>query len=136
MRTDSSCEPASITIEVRAAYGPASCFIVMHHVGSLPDLGRFLKRLMERYGGLVICDDEAEITYDVHTVEAAARLARAVAVLAALAALLAPGTARASHYGLADVRELERAWRAWHTVVVARELTRDDLVVRAQSASE
>lgn len=41
-----------------------------------------------------------------------------------------------AHYGLADVRELDRAWRSWHKVVVARESVRDDVVVRAQSASE
>ena len=41
-----------------------------------------------------------------------------------------------AHYGLADVRELDRAWRSWHKVVVAREMARDNLVVRAQSASE
>ena len=41
-----------------------------------------------------------------------------------------------SHYGLADVHELDRAWRAWHKVVVAREMGRDNLVVRAQSATE
>ena len=41
-----------------------------------------------------------------------------------------------THYGLADVRELDRAWRSWHKVVVAREALGDDLVVRAQSASE
>jgi len=41
-----------------------------------------------------------------------------------------------AHYGLTDVRELDRAWRSWHKVVVAREGTRDHLVVRAQSASE
>ncbi len=39
-----------------------------------------------------------------------------------------------AHYGLTDVRELERAWRAWHKVVVAREMGRDRLVVRAQSS--
>jgi hypothetical protein len=42
-----------------------------------------------------------------------------------------------AHYGLADVRELDRAWRSWHKVVAARPLsgTRDAVVVRAQSAS-
>ena len=40
------------------------------------------------------------------------------------------------HYGLADVRELDRAWRSWHKVVVARESLSDQLVVRAQSAGE
>lgn len=43
-----------------------------------------------------------------------------------------------SHYGLADVRELDRAWRSWHKVAVASGLNvaRDELVVRAQSADE
>lgn len=41
-----------------------------------------------------------------------------------------------THYGLGDVRELDRAWRSWHKVVVSRELSRDELVVRAQSATE
>jgi hypothetical protein len=41
-----------------------------------------------------------------------------------------------THYGLADVRELDRAWRSWHKVVVARETGRDSLVIRAQSAGE
>lgn len=41
-----------------------------------------------------------------------------------------------THYGLTDVRELDRAWRSWHKVVVAREMSRDNLVVRAQSAAE
>jgi hypothetical protein len=41
-----------------------------------------------------------------------------------------------AHYNLADVRELDRAWRSWHKVVVAREAGRDDLVVRAQSEGE
>jgi hypothetical protein len=43
-----------------------------------------------------------------------------------------------AHYGLADVRELDRAWRSWHKVVVAGELGggRDALVVRAQSEGE
>ena len=39
-----------------------------------------------------------------------------------------------THFGLADVRELDRAWRAWHKVVASRGTPRDDLVVRAQSA--
>jgi hypothetical protein len=43
-------------------------------------------------------------------------------------------TATRTHYGLADVRELDRAWRSWHKV--ASVAARDDLVVRAQSASE
>ena len=41
-----------------------------------------------------------------------------------------------THYGLADVRELDRAWRSWHKVVVTRETAGDHLVVRAQSAGE
>ncbi len=41
-----------------------------------------------------------------------------------------------THYGLADVRELDRAWRSWHKVVVARESPGDKLIVRAQSAGE
>ena len=41
-----------------------------------------------------------------------------------------------THYGLADVRELDRAWRSWHKVVVAREALTDDVVVRAQSAAD
>jgi hypothetical protein len=41
-----------------------------------------------------------------------------------------------THYGLADVRELDRAWRSWHKVASARETPRDDLVVRAQSAED
>jgi hypothetical protein len=41
-----------------------------------------------------------------------------------------------THYGLADVRELDRAWRAWHKVA-AHPAGRDGtLIVRAQSASE
>jgi hypothetical protein len=40
------------------------------------------------------------------------------------------------HYGLADVRELDRAWRAWHKVAVASAADRDAVVVRAQSGSE
>ena len=39
-----------------------------------------------------------------------------------------------THYGLADVRELDRAWRAWHKVVASRGTPSDDLVVRAQSS--
>jgi hypothetical protein len=41
------------------------------------------------------------------------------------------------HYGLDDVRELDRAWRAWHRVnaeiVASRD--RDPMVIRAQSPS-
>lgn len=40
-----------------------------------------------------------------------------------------------SHYGLADVRELDRAWRAWHKVLADSPAPRDTLVVRAQSSS-
>jgi hypothetical protein len=36
------------------------------------------------------------------------------------------------YYGLADVRELDRAWRSWHKVVASR----DALVVRAQSGDK
>ncbi len=45
-------------------------------------------------------------------------------------------TASKSHYGLADVRELDRAWKSWHKIVVSRETGRDTLVVRAQSAGD
>lgn len=45
-------------------------------------------------------------------------------------------TATRTHYGLADVRELDRAWRSWHKVVASRPGERDPLLVRAQSASE
>jgi hypothetical protein len=38
-----------------------------------------------------------------------------------------------THYGLADVRELDRAWRSWHKVVATRRAVKDGLVVRAQS---
>ena len=41
-----------------------------------------------------------------------------------------------NHYGLADVRELDRAWRSWHKVVVARESASGDLVARAETAGE
>lgn len=43
-----------------------------------------------------------------------------------------------AHYGLADVRELDRAWRSWHKVVASRGPSRsgDAIVVRAQSAGE
>lgn len=41
-----------------------------------------------------------------------------------------------AHYRFTDVRELDRAWRSWHKVVVAAEMARDNLVVRAQSAEE
>lgn len=43
-----------------------------------------------------------------------------------------------SHYGLADCRELDRAWRSWHTVVASTRQTGTDagaesIVLRAQS---
>lgn len=41
-----------------------------------------------------------------------------------------------THYGLADVRELDRAWRSWHKVVASASPGRDTLVVRTQSTSE
>lgn len=41
-----------------------------------------------------------------------------------------------THYGLADVRELDRAWHSWHKVAANTPRGRDTLVVRAQSASE
>lgn len=40
-----------------------------------------------------------------------------------------------AHYGLADVRELDRAWRSWHKVAAA-DPPRDSLVIRAQSGAE
>jgi hypothetical protein len=42
------------------------------------------------------------------------------------------------HYGLADVRELDRAWRSWHRVLAQAEAARNNgpVIVRAQSASE
>lgn len=39
-------------------------------------------------------------------------------------------------YGLADVRELDRAWRSWHTVLARATRGDDKVIVRAQSASE
>src|SRR5262245_37475779 len=43
-------------------------------------------------------------------------------------------SATRDHYGLSDVRELDRAWRSWHKVVASRQPSgdRDTLVVRAQ----
>lgn len=43
-----------------------------------------------------------------------------------------------AHYGLADVRELDRAWKSWHKVVASRAPTSpaDAVVIRAQSAEE
>jgi hypothetical protein len=40
-----------------------------------------------------------------------------------------------SHYGLADVRELDRAWRAWHKLLASSSTPRDALVVRTLSGS-
>jgi hypothetical protein len=45
-------------------------------------------------------------------------------------------TATKTHYQIADVRELDRAWRSWHKVVAVRETPADDLVVRAQSGGQ
>ncbi len=44
-------------------------------------------------------------------------------------------TATRSHYGLADVRELDRAWRAWHKVLAESTPPRDSLVVRTLARS-
>src|SRR5206468_6113533 len=44
-------------------------------------------------------------------------------------------TATRSHYGLADVRELDRAWRAWHKLLADSSSRSDTLVVRASSDS-
>jgi len=41
-----------------------------------------------------------------------------------------------NHYRLADVRELDRAWRSWHKVMALPPARSDAVVVRAQSASE
>jgi hypothetical protein len=44
-----------------------------------------------------------------------------------------------THYGLADVRELDRAWRSWHRVTLTASLGDDpgeDLVYRDQPAGE
>ena len=45
-----------------------------------------------------------------------------------------------AHYGFDDVRELDRAWRAWYRVgleeIAANEPARDDSIVRAQSPDE
>ena len=38
-----------------------------------------------------------------------------------------------THYGLSDVRELDRAWRSWHKVVATKRAAKDGLIVRAQS---
>jgi hypothetical protein len=45
-------------------------------------------------------------------------------------------TATRSHYGLADVRELDRAWRSWHRLLAENPAKTDQVVVRAQSAAE
>jgi len=45
-------------------------------------------------------------------------------------------TATRTHYGLADVRELDRAWHSWHKVVARANPQVDRVVVRAQSAGE
>ncbi len=45
-------------------------------------------------------------------------------------------TATRTHYGLADVRELDRAWRSWHKVVARSAPKTDRVVVRAQSSTE
>lgn len=39
------------------------------------------------------------------------------------------------HYGLTDVRELDRAWRAWHTVVAENRTRADALAVSVESAA-
>ena len=41
-----------------------------------------------------------------------------------------------THYGLSDVRELDRAWHSWHKVAANDAAKRDTLIVRAQSGSE
>ena len=40
------------------------------------------------------------------------------------------------HYGLRDVRELDRAWRAWHKVVASTSNAPSAILVRAQNGSE
>ncbi|MHC5543779.1 hypothetical protein ACYOEI_36595, partial [Singulisphaera rosea] len=40
-----------------------------------------------------------------------------------------------THYGLADVRELDRAWRSWHQVASHSTPSRDLVVIRAQSTT-
>lgn len=44
-------------------------------------------------------------------------------------------TAARAHYGLADCRELDRAWKSWHTVVASNTPVREApaIVLRAQS---
>jgi len=41
-----------------------------------------------------------------------------------------------THYGLSDVRELDRAWHSWHKVAANAPARGDTLIVRAQSGSE
>ena len=41
-----------------------------------------------------------------------------------------------THYGLADTRELDRAWRSWHKIVAIQTAPGHDLVVRAQSSED
>lgn len=41
-----------------------------------------------------------------------------------------------THYGLSDVRELDRAWHSWHKVASQASPKRDLVIVRAQSGSE
>lgn len=48
-------------------------------------------------------------------------------------------TASQTHYGIVDCRELDRAWRAWHTVVATNRRGGEEnpaVVVRAQSPDE
>jgi hypothetical protein len=48
-------------------------------------------------------------------------------------------TAAKAHYGLANCRELDRAWRSWHMVTTENRATKADggsVVLRAQSESE
>jgi hypothetical protein len=45
-------------------------------------------------------------------------------------------TATRTHYGLNDVRELDRAWRSWHTVLARSQQLGGPVIVRAQSESE
>ena len=41
-----------------------------------------------------------------------------------------------THYGLADIREMDRAWRSWHKIVAIHTTPGVDLVVRGQSSEE
>jgi hypothetical protein len=48
-------------------------------------------------------------------------------------------TATLSHYGLADVRELDRAWRSWHRVTLTasgEDRDREDLVYRDEAGGD